>query len=249
MIIDSDQIRLQLSPVLQRLINEVLAKSGDLPLQFWDSQEYEMNRRESLKTGGKACSFKGNGFLVIVLQKFEQICKEELTIAHELGHLWLQSHGLPRQGSFKSEEEKEGYKYCFGPLLEIMEHAIFYPWLKTTYKIDLYKVGNKRLVDFLRNELPHRKTESKGDQVSLIMNYFKFKVESDNHYWQERIYKAYSKGEFVKLREKAEGSLPIIQELTGKTPDPQFFIEKYHKVLEILNIKQEIWPDFAHQIF
>lgn len=251
MIIDSDQIRPQLSRVLQRLMTDVLAKSdGSRPLEFGDAQEHQKMMGVPFPREARACLIPSNKRFIIIIELGSIRSEDEIEIAHELGHLWLHLHNFPRERQYiipDEQERQDRYNKLFGPLLEIMEHAIFYPWLKTIYKIDLYKVGKQRLVDFLRNELPNRKIESDGDRVSLTLNYLKFKVESDDLYWQERMHKAYTKGEFVKLREKAEGSLPIIQELATKTPDPQDFIGKYCDVLKACNIKREIWPDFAQQ--
>jgi hypothetical protein len=252
MLISSEQIKPSLSPNLQRLVDDVFAKSdGSCQLEFGDAQEYQKILGTPFPPGTCAC-LTGNDKRFIILINVEQLSsitdKEELEIAHEFGHVWLSLYDFPRERQYNSTDRQKMYDICFGPLFDLMQHAIFYPWLKTNYEIDLYKVGNQRLVSFLRNELPNLRIESEGDQVSLIMNYLKFKIESDDPYWQERLHKAYSKTPFKDLREIAEKALPIIQELISKSTDPQYFVEKYRKVLEAMNIKREIWPDFAQAI-
>ncbi|MBI4377895.1 MAG: hypothetical protein HY578_02235 [Nitrospinae bacterium] len=197
-------------------------------------------------TEDEACFTGSEKRFFICLKSLAPMTPEkELPVSHEMGHLWLTLHSFPRENRNISDEQQKRYDSLFGPLLEVMEHAIFYPWLKNNYGIDLYRVGNQRLVDFLKNKFPNRKNESQGDQVSLILNYIKFKVESNSSYWQERFSRAYSKNKFIDLKLVGERVLPIIQELASKPPDPQYFIKKYREVLETMNIEQELWPDFC----
>lgn len=251
MLINSNQIKPQLSSILQRLMDDVLAKSDGRPLVFGDAQEYQKILGTPFPPGTCAC-LTGNDKRFIILINVEQLSsitdKEEQEIAHEFGHVWLSLHDFPRERQYNSTDRQKMYDICFGPLLDLMEHAIFYPWLNTNYKINLYKVGNQRLVDFLHNELPNRRIESEGDQVSLIMYHLKFKIESDDPYWQGRLDKAYAKATFVELKSVGEKLLSIIQELVSKSPAPQYFITKYREALKVMKIEQEIWPDFAQAI-
>lgn len=249
MLISSEQIRSKLSPILQRLMDDVLAKSDGRPLVFGDAQEHQNIIGLPFPPGCIACLIPTSKSFIICIKQLDSISdEEEKQIAHELGHLWLTFHDFPREKRSNLSDKQQRYDICFGPLLEIMEHAIFYPWLKTNYGIDLYKIGNQRLYEFLHGELPNRKIESEGDQIPLIMNYLKFKIESDDSYWQERLSKAYSKVKFVNLKEIVERLLPIIQQVASKSPDSQCFITKFREALEIMNIKPEIWPDFAQVI-
>lgn len=131
MVIDSHEIKLQFTENLQRLIDHVMSRFSDLPLIFWDKEEYEEKTGTLFSKEGNACSFKDDNGLFIVLRELESVLQQESLIAHELGHFWLESYEFPRRPSvsFKTEDEKERY-YCFDRLHEIMEHAIFYPWLK-----------------------------------------------------------------------------------------------------------------------
>jgi hypothetical protein len=247
---DSEDIRSQLSPTLQKLLDDVLAKSdGSRQLEFGDSQEHQRFYVNSFPEGAIACLIPTSKSFIICIKQLDSISdEEEKEIAHELCHLWLTFHGFPRERVSDDPQQNEAYKQYVGPLHAIMEHAIFYPWLKNNYGIDLYRVGNQRLVDFLKNKFPNRKNESQRDQVSLFLNYIKFKVESDSSYWQERLSRAYSKNKFIDLKLVDERVLPIIQELTSKSLDPHYFIAKYREVLEIMDIKREISPDFCFRV-
>lgn len=239
---NSKEIRAQLSPALQKLLDNVLSYSDGRPLEFVDEGKYAKITGKSPKlSAGEACFTGSEQRFIICLKSLELITPEnELSIAHELGHLWLLLHGFPKEGQYADAERQDAYERCCGPLRDIMEHAIFYPWLNDNYKIDLYKRENQRLVDFIRNDLPKRK-----DQISLILNYIKFKIQTDEKYWQDRLNKAYSRTDLTGLKDKGESVLPSIQELVSKPPNSQLFVAKYCDALNALNIKREIWPDFC----
>lgn len=231
-------------------MDDVLAKSnGSHTLEFSDALEHQ----KYLTDEKNACIISGKNKSIIVVKQLDPITdKEELAIAHELGHLWLLSHNFPRERQYDlsaeaEQERQERYDICFGPLLEIMEHAIFYPHLKADYKINLYEPGNERLVDFIRKVLPNRKIQSDGDKISLILNYVKFKIESNENYWHEMLDRSYSRTEFLDFKGTGQKLLSIIQELARNPLDSQYFIAKYREILEVMDIEDKIWPDFAKQ--
>lgn len=246
MLISSDQIKSQFSSNLQKLMEDVLAHSdGSRPLVFCDEEEFHKVTGNPLQQNDVACLLPSDQMCRICLRHLDSITTEvELAIAHELGHLWLQFHRFPRKKMFTDAIKQEAYRYCFGPLLDIMEHAVYYPWLRDNYNFDLYKVGNQRLVDFIKNEIPKRTIVSQADEISLMLNYIKFHVESNNLYWQEKLRKAYSKPVFLSLKEIAERPLPVIMELSADPINPHTFIETYRNVLELMDIERSIWPSF-----
>ena len=127
-----------------------------------------------------------------------------------------------------------------------MEHAVYYPLMKDIYQIDLYKIGNKRLANFITNQLPDLGNESTPEKLLLILNYIKYEVESDDHYWLERLRETYSK-KASDVINVGDILLPLIQKL-ARTKDAQFFISQYRKVLKILDtllgVPVELWPTF-----
>ena len=82
-----------------------------------------------------------------------------------------------------------------------------------------------------------------------MLNYIKYEVEADDHFWQERLHKAYSK-KALDVKNIADSLLPDVQKLAS-TKDAQFFILQYRKVLKIIetyfHIPMELWPNFATQ--
>ena len=91
-----DEIRTQITPNLQKLLNDILLEANDpRPLLFGDEQEFKTIKiRYPPETD--SCF---NPFLdrfIIFLKHIDNINrKEQLYIAHELGHLWLLLLGLP----------------------------------------------------------------------------------------------------------------------------------------------------------
>lgn len=246
MLIHSKDIKPQLSSILRKLMDDVLLQSSNnRPLVFMDEEEYtETSGRSPELSDGEACFTGNDQRFIICLKSLERIThEEELSIAHELGHLWLLFCGFSPERMYGDDESErqEAYKQFLGPLRAIMEHTIFYPFLKSNYQIDLYKVGNKRLSAFIKGDI--HKLKSISDTASLILSYIKFGVESDDDYWKEKLSKIYSKPDYAGCKEKAEKLLPIIT--SNNTPTPKDFINKYRQVLKTLDIKQELWPDFA----
>jgi hypothetical protein len=125
-----------------------------------------------------------------------------------------------------------------------MEHAIFYPWLKNTYEINLYEIGNKRIVGFIHAALPSY--DPRRDQIPLILNYIKHTLESDKQYWHEKLNKAYSKNSFKEMREISLNLLAIIKEVSNRSPNPQYFTEKYREILKIMSIDEKTYPVFLN---
>lgn len=252
MLIDSREVRLQFTENLQKLMEYVMRRFSGFPLIFVDKKESEETWGISFIEGGVAYSFKDKERLVIALKELDSILTQEPTIAHELGHFWLESHGFPRKrDTFKTKDEEKRYTICLGRLLEIMEHAIFYPWLKVNYKFDLYRIGNERLVNFLRDEISslcnkYSANKHEGGKVTLILSYIKFNVEADSRYryWQDRLEKAYSKRTLVEIRDTAKLVLPIIRSLENQEPDSKCFKEKYYEVLGTIGIDKQFWPEY-----
>jgi len=244
-----DQVRLQITPSLQKLLNDVLLESDDLrPLMFGDEIEFTTIKGKPFPTEANACFNPfGEQFIIFIKHLYKIGSKEEYAIAHELGHLWLLFLGLPPERITTDKDRQGNWDTFFGPLREIMEHAVYYPLLKTEYKIDLYKIGNERLYDFIKSQLPTFKNESAQEKLLLILNYIKYVVESDSPYWQDRLHKAYSK-KALDVKNIADTLLPIVQELSS-AKDTRFFISQYRKVLKILDIDfgcpEEQWPKFC----
>lgn len=250
MLIDSREVKSQFTENLQKLMEYVMRRFSGFPLIFVDKKESEETWGIPFIDGGVAYSFKDKERLVIALKELDSILTQEPTIAHELGHFWLESHGFPRKrDTFKTKDEEERHTICFGRLLEIMEHAIFYPWLKVNYKFDLYRIGNERLVNFLKNNFSSLRNryltnKQQGDKVKLILNYVKFHVEADNYNVQKRQEDAYSEGVLVEIRDTAQQTLSIICDLVNQEPDSKCFKERYCEVLRIMGISKQFWPEY-----
>lgn len=244
-----DEIRLQITPSLQNLLRDVLLESDDKrPLMFGDEQEFMAMKGKSFPIEANACFNPFQDRFFIFLKAIDKIgSKEECAIAHELGHLWLLLLGLPPEKKTNDLDRQTSWDTFFSPLREIMEHEVYYPLLKTEYKIDLYKIGNERLVDFVKNQLPTLKSGSTQEKLLLILNYIKYAVESDDPYWQDRLHKSYSK-KASDVQNTACSLFQIVQELSS-TKDVQLFISQYRKALKFLDthfgIPGELWPKFC----
>lgn len=248
MLIDSNEMRLRLSPDTQRLLGEVLAVFKDkISLQFGDEQAYYEIMGEHFQLDGNACYLPGNERPIIFIRQLKPVTRgTELDIAHELGHLWLESFEFPRFGFCRTKEERKTFKtYRFAWLMEIMEHAIYYPKFKGEYGIDLYNIGNKRLEEFLDRYLGRQASNSGREQIGLILYFIKYHVEANDGNLVNRLDAVYSE-RFVKIREKAEEALRIIQGLVGQEPDATNFKDKYHDVLRSLGVSEQHWPGFLH---
>lgn len=191
-------------------------------------------------------------FIIIVrgLKSEKVTVEQELAIAHELGHLHLTLRGFPREKRIgnTSNKKQEAYVYFFGPLLEIMEHAVFYPWLKSKYEFDLYKVGNTRLATNFKEKILPGQSKNRYSEPAVMVHYIKWMTECDNKYWQERFYKVYSKN-FNGYVEVLNNCVSIIKELTNGSPHPDSFIKKYRAVVDniipkLIIIEKESYPDF-----
>ena len=154
----SDEIKSQLTPTFQKLINDILAKSdGSRPLIFADEQEYQKIFSTPFSLEDNAWFVSDSKQFLIFLRQLSVVTnKEELDIAHELGHMWLILCNYPEKSIKKNFIQNES-NTIFVILHNIMDHAIFYPFLKNQYKIDLYKIGNNRLSDFIKDQLPGMK--------------------------------------------------------------------------------------------
>ena len=247
MFVKSENIRPLISNDLCRLLDDLLSLANGTQLIFLDEKEFTIKTGKSLYlSDGEACLTGSPEQLIICLKSLDSITQEiELSIAHELGHMWLRFHDFPCERMYRDPIKQQYFDICFGPLLEIMEHFIFFPWLNDLYKINLYERENQRLANFIRNEFPKRKVES--DQISFILNllnYIKFNLQSDNKYWQDKLRTAYRKKGLINLCDTAETVMSIIRKLSRNSPNKANFLEKYSEVLEVLNIRSEIWPDF-----
>ena len=247
-----NEIRSQISPNLQNLLNDSLIESNDpRPLKFGDEQEYKAIKGNFSPTDINACFCPFKDKFIIFIKQIDKIkCKEECDIAHELGHLWLFLLGLPPEKKTTNRDRQMAWDTFFGPLREIMEHAVYYPLIKNKYQIDLYKIGTERLNNFIKSQLPNLKNESEPEKLLLLLNYIKYEVESDDHYALERLHNAYSK-KALDVKNIADRLLRVVQELAS-IRDAQFFISQYRKTLKILDIHfcipVKLWPNFVTQI-
>ncbi len=211
----SEEIKSQLTPTFQKLINDILAKSdGSSPLIFADEQKYQKIFSTPFQLDINACFWFDNKQFYIFLKQLDVVTiKEELDIAHELGHLWLFLCNFPHEKRTTNKDRQNAYDTFFGPSHDIMGHAIFYPYLKNRYKINLYKVGNNRLIEFIKNQLPSMKYISQGEKLLLMLNYIRYVIESDDQHWRGILHKAYSEKAPDNLKIIEESLLPIIHEL------------------------------------
>lgn len=247
----SDEIKSQLSPDLQKLIDDVLAKSdGSCPLYFADEQEHKSALKKPFPFGVNASflpDIENKQFFIFLKQISIITKKEELDIAHELGHLWLFLCNFPLTMKTNNKTKQDAYYAFFGPLLDIMGHSIFYYYILNNYNINLYEIGNNRLIDFIKNQFPGMKNTSQEQKLLLILNYIKYTVESDDQYWQGILHKIYSEKEPDNLEIIEDSLLPIIYELVNE-PNPQNYKDKYRAVLKVLetnfDISREFWPEF-----
>jgi hypothetical protein len=243
-----DEIRTQITPNLQKLLNDILLEANDpRPLLFGDEQEFKTIKGKIFPAETNACF---NPFLdrfIIFLKHIDNINRrEQLDIAHELGHLWLLLLGLPPEKKSTDRDRQASWDTFFSPLRDSMEHAVYYPLMKDKYQIDLYKIGNERLANFITDQLPDLGNESTPEKLLLILNYIKYEVESDDHSWLERLREIYSK-KASDVINVGDILLPLVQKL-ARTKDAQFFISQYRKVLKILDtllgVPVELWPTF-----
>ena len=245
-----DEVRSQITPSLQKLLNDILLEFNDPhPLMFGDEIEFKTIKGMPFSIETNACFSPFRDRFIIFLKHIDKIGREdEYDIAHELGHLWLLLLGLPPEMKTTDKDRQVSWDTFFSPLRDSMEHAVYYPLIKDKYQIDLYKIGNERLVDFIRNQLPNLKNGSAPEKLLLMLNYIKYEVESDDHYWIERLHEAYSK-KALDVKNVADSLLlPVVQKL-ARTKDAQFFISQYRKVLIILDthfgVPAELWPTFV----
>jgi hypothetical protein len=248
-LITVDELKAQITPNLQKLMNDILLEANDpRPLMFGDEQEFETIKGKPFPAEINACFNPFMDRLIIFLKRVDKIrCKEQHDIAHELGHLWLLFLGLPSEKKTTDRNRQESWDTFFSPLREIMEHAVYYRLIKDKYQIDLYKIGNERLTDFIIDQLPQLGNKSTTEKLLLILNYLKYKVESDDHYWLGKMHKIYS-DRALDVINVGDSLLPLVQKLAG-TKDTQLFISQYRQVLEILDthftVPVELWPTFV----
>jgi hypothetical protein len=185
-----DEIKAQITPNLQRLLDDVLLGAEDQrPLMFGNEEEFKTVKGMPFPAETNACFNPFRDRFVIFLKRIDTIgLKEEHDIAHELGHLWLLFLGLPSEKRSSDADRQARWDSFFSPLREIMEHAVYYPLMKDKYQIDLYKIGNERLTDFITDQLPNIGNKSVPEKLLLILNYIKYEVESDDHYWLDRLH-------------------------------------------------------------
>jgi len=241
-----DEIRAQITPNLQKLLSDILLEANDpRPLMFGDEQEFKTIKGKPFPAEINACFNPSPNRFIIFLKHIDKLeSKEQNDIAHELGHLWLLLLGLPSEKRTTDMDKQESSDAFFSPLRDIMEHAVYYPLLKNNYQIDLYKIGNKRLADFITRQLPNLKNESTPEKLLLLLNYIKYEVESDDHYWLETLHKSYS-NKALDVINVGGCLLPLVQKLAS-VKDAQLFISQYRKVLEIIDahfdVPVELWP-------
>jgi hypothetical protein len=248
----SDEIKSQLTPNYQKLLDDVLAKSdGSYQLYFADEQEHKRELKRPFPFGVNACfepDIENKQFFIFL----KQICvitkKEELDIAHELGHLWLRLCNFPLTKRTTNRYKQKIYDVYLSPLFDTMSHSIFYSYILNNYKINLYEVGNSRLIDFIKNQLPSLNNTSKEESLRLTLYYIKYVVESDDQHWLGILHKAYSEKAPDNLRIAEDSLLPIIHELVNE-PNPENFNGKYRAALEVIednfDISRDLWPEFV----
>lgn len=228
-------------------MDDVLANSDGRLLQFVDEDEYiGITGASPNLSDDEACCTSNDQLVIICLKSLIPINPEkELSIAHELGHVRLRFYGFPDEETISDPVKKEFFELFTGPLRDIMEHAIFYPWLKNDYNIDLYeKKGKPRIVNFIKNDLPLVSVKSQDKVMLLMLNYVKHSVETNNTYWLERLRNVYEK-KLIQSKELGERILQIMRQLSTATPDAKQYIDKYIDILNILGIKRELWPQFC----
>jgi hypothetical protein len=247
-----NEVRSQISPNLQKLLNDSLLESDDpRPLMFGDEQEFKTIKGKPFHAEINACFSPVKNRFIIFLKQIDKIgSKEECDISHEIVHLWLLLLGLPSEKESTNRDRQAAWDTFFGPLREIMEHAVYYPLIKNIYQINLYKIGTERLDHFIKSQLPSLKNESEPEKLLLLLNYIKYEVESDDHYALEGLHNAYSK-KALDVKNVADILLPVVRKLAS-IKDAQFFIAQYRKILKIIGtnfcIPENLWPNFVTQI-
>jgi hypothetical protein len=187
---------------------------------------------------------KNKQFIIFLKQISILTKKEELDIAHELGHLWLFLCNFSLTIKTNNKTKQEAYDTFFGLLLDIMARSIFYSYILDNYKINLYEVANSRLIDYVENIFPGLNNTSKEENLCLTLYYLKYIVESDDQHWRSIMHKAYSNKTPDNLKIIEDSLLPIIHELENE-PNPVNIKEVYRAVLEVLEINsvipRELW--------
>jgi hypothetical protein len=221
MLMTSENMRAQISPVFQRLMDDVLAKSDGRLLQFVDEVEYiGITEASPNLSDDEGCCTSNDQLVIICLKSLAPInTDKELSIAHELGHARLRFLGFPDEKTISDPVKKQFFELFTGPLRTIMEHAIFYPWLKNDYNIDLYEQkGKPRIINFIKNDLPFVNVKSQDEVMLLMLNYVKHSVETSNTYWLGRLQNVYDK-KLIQSKELGEKVLQIMRQLSTATPD------------------------------
>lgn len=249
MIIDSQELWPQVGPIVQKLMDDVLSISdGRRPLKFTDEDGYRELTGKSIKLAeGEAFFNSNNKCFIICLKPFMPINAErELSIAHELGHMWLRLKDYPQEGAINDPYKQEAYDKCCGPIFDIMQHAIIYPWLKETYGIDLYERGKNRLISYI-GELPKKEAKTEANEFEHKLYYIKHNIESADVYWLGKLSNKYSKPKLSGCKQIAENVLSVIRQLGHCPLDADSFLKKYQEVLRVLNIKEDAWPSICQK--
>ncbi len=263
MYIYSEKVENRFGQSLKKLRTDIINRFGDYRLLFMDPAEWKQNYHVEFLGEGNALNYvdRIKKLLIIALKNkhYNKLIRNNLAelppeterlIAHELGHLWLESFGFPRHsGNFRDRIEEVWYKHCHHQILTNMEHAIIISWLYTDYQFNLYEDGNRKLNNFITKDykgLPS-KIENLLHEANLILVYLKYKIEANNcsllkqfeDYWSD-------KDGYKTIHDKAELVLPIIQslEVQGKNPNPIFFKDQFQNVLNTLGIDRQYWPQF-----
>jgi hypothetical protein len=250
----SDEIKSQLTPNCQKLMNDLLTKSDDnYKLYFADEHEHIKELHRGLGFGvnaGFKLDIENKQFFIFLKQISRISDKEDLEIAHELGHLWLFLCNFPSTKRATNKYKQEIYDNCFGLLKNIMEHFIIFTYILNNYKINLYEVGNSRLIAFIKNQLPDLNNTSNEESLLLTFYYIKHTVESNDQHWQGIMRENYSEKAPDSLKIAEVSLLPIVRELVNE-PTPEIFTTKYHTAMEVLednfNIPRNNRPEIVYQ--
>lgn len=238
--LNSSALQPYLSAKLQNMMIDVLHKSSNHPLTFHDEDLHRQRSGKPFSPEIRACIFLDKNDSKICLKKLKEVTlrkqpnedRNEISIAHELGHLLLRFFDFP---IIQSSDDVQG------ELFNIMQHAVFFPLVKANYHFDLYQEANQRLREFLKNN--HFRTQ-RGWEIDFI----KYKVEANDGEALDQMEKTITKS----LQRRSEqidqvvfDGIISIQSLSNGSPNPDTFKNTYRDVFKNFGFSAEKWPKFA----